>query len=382
MGASIVMTLSAGITFTNNELYGNTLSGISSAQGIMTIMGNSLIKGNKIHDNIISKCAAVYCGAGFIDIIDNIVCNNQHTSGLCGIVDGGGGLNLCWNSATPHANTFYNVRNNIIANNYSPFQGGAIKVYNAGANITNNQVINNSSVSHAAIYIFDNDTSSYIIRNNIFMGNVQGSLTPYNSSVVDAIIYYGNIEYDHNWQQSPTAFELNVTCVGCTISGDTTTNIVGTDPGLTAPTTVASVLTSAIAADFSLLATSPCINKGDTTGIIVETTDYAGRSRISGSRIDMGAYEYTSIVLNAPFVPVAAQQMQVYPNPSKDMVNVAVPSANGTLYLMDLSGRQLLHADVTNTLTSIDIHSISRGIYFIVWNDGGGLKISQKIVVE
>jgi type IX secretion system substrate protein len=380
--SNIIETDYGNLIFANNDVYQNSITGPSSAEGIMTLYHNATIKGNKIHDNNCQKDASIYGGAGFINIIGNIICNNQHESGLCGIVDGGGGLNLCWNSGTPHDSTYYNVKNNIIANNYSPFEAGAIKVLNSGATITNNQIINNQSVSYGAIYIFDNDSSNYIIKNNIFYGNTVTTLTDLTSPVVVAILTYGNIEYEHNWQQRPTAFELQVSGTGFTTSGDTTTNIVGVNPGLVAPTANANVSTGAITADFSLSATSPCIDKGDTVGIVVETTDYTGHSRIYGTKIDIGAYEYSPGALGSLTAIVVESKMQVYPNPSKDMVNVSVSDARGTLNLMDVSGRQLLQANVTATTTSLDIHSVSRGIYFIVWNDGSGLKTTQKIIVE
>ncbi len=379
---SVFSTYWTNLLFQNNEVFQNAIFGTISGIGILTIDGNATLKGNNIHDNICQKDGAVFCEGGFVDIIGNEICNNQHTSGICGVADGGGALNLCWNSGISHANTFYNVRNNIIANNYSPFQGGGIKLMNAGATITNNQIVNNKSTGGAAIHIFDNDTSSFVIKNNLFYGNIKDT-SVFTSPVIDAILYSSSLEYDHNWAQCPTAFELNLSGMGFTFSGDTTTNIVGTDPGMIAPTMTAGVASGTMTAKFGLLSTSPCVDKGDTTGIIIEPVDYAGSPRINGSLVDIGAYEYCpSCALSEIFTAVSEKQLQVFPNPAHNQLYVSVPEAKGTLVMLDISGRRVMQTNVTSTLTSFDIHSIDRGLYFIVLDDGSNSRTIQKIVVE
>jgi hypothetical protein len=73
---------------------------------------------------------------------------------------------------------------------------------------------------------------------------------------------------------------------------------------------------------------------------------------------------------------------KIYPNPACSSVFITTSEANGSVQLQDITGNIIVQKQVTGTLTSFDIHSIPRGIYFAVWNDGSGAKSVQKFVVE
>lgn len=79
-------------------------------------------------------------------------------------------------------------------------------------------------------------------------------------------------------------------------------------------------------------------------------------------------------------------QLVVYPNPAKDVVNVAVPShqAAGSLCLYDLNGRM-----VSNTLTNkgqstyeVPVNGLAKGIYALRLYSGKEISSPMKIVVE
>ena len=373
----------ANVLLTNNEIYENSVFGTVSAMSTIYVEGKATLTGNKIHDNTGTMDGAFYANGGFVDIIGNMFVNNRHTSGTCGIVDGGGAMNLAWNSGTiTHDSTLYNVKNNIIANNYSPFNGGGIKLYNANAIVTNNQLVNNQCTGGAALYIFDNSSSKMTFKNNIFYGNAHDT-SALNSPVIEAVLVTGAsiLQYDHNWAQYSTAAELSVAGTGYTITGDTTKNIVGADPGMVAPTHKPGIYTGAMAANFALLPTSPCINVGDTVGIIAGPVDIAGNARIYGAKIDMGAYEYLP-ALGALYSPAAENPVQVYPNPARSQVFVSVPAASGTIEVIDVTGKVVDRKSVVSTLTYFDIHNLTRGVYLVVWNNGSDTKAVQKIVAE
>ena len=369
------------LLFENNDVYKNTTGiTISGAIGAITLyVSAATIMGNKFHENTSWGDAAIYSGGGVVDIIGNLICNNQHMTGSCGAVDGGGALNLGNNSSIPPTSTVYNVRNNIIANNYSPFHGGAINVYFAKINISNNQFINNSSQDGAAIYV--DDTFDIVVRNNIFYGDtITNPGSPYISPAVCGT-QNGHIQYDHNWQQGSTLSNLHLGGI-FTMSGDSTTNIIGTVPGLVAPTTTSSVSEMATSGDFSLMTISPCIDKGDTVGLICDSFDYVGNSRIYGSHIDIGAFEYHPVTTAIQNLSATSVRLNVYPNPATNTVFISTTSADGMLYLQDISGRTILEQKITNTVTSIDIHSIPCGIYIAAWISGTGGTHVQKIVVQ
>ncbi|MCW3122817.1 MAG: parallel beta-helix repeat-containing protein [Flavipsychrobacter sp.] len=374
--------ISSDFLFSNNELYHNTINGPSGGEGIFSLFSDARLIANKIHHNICRK-AGVICGnSGFIDIISNVICNNQHTDLKgCGITDGAGALNLAWNSSSTHSNTFYNVRNNIIANNYSPFEAGAIKIYQANAVITNNQIVNNASPNGAALSLFDNQSSVITIKNNVFYGNVEDTTIGTPTPAIQAYFTGTTFKYEYNWAQYPTKYELDL--LGTyTLTGDTTTNIVGINPGMISPTPAAKLGTDATLARFALSATSPCIDKGDTTGTIIEAKDYAGNARIYGTKIDIGASEYSPFnALDLTYTP-AEKQVDIYPNPVKGIVYVTTPEAKGQISMIDLSGKLLQLVTVTNTSSMLDVHTTAPGIYFIVWTNDGSPKEIQKVVVE
>jgi len=294
MGGSVINAYCSNFIFENNELNNNVQIANLGASGSIAIHCNhGIVKGNIIHNNTNYADAAIACTGGFVSIDGNNICNNQHVSSACGINDGGGGLNLICEGGIPDS-TLYTVNNNVIANNYSAMHGGGININNVRAIITNNQIINNKSFDGGGIYFFLADTSSYlVVKNNILLGN---ETIPYSSLTYPNISGFsaaGNhIEYDHNWSLHSTQFEMTDIEGYFILSGDTTTNVVGISPGLIAPTLTADVSESAVNANFGLLPTSPCINKGDTAGVYLDSFDFAGNPRIAGGKIDIGAYEF------------------------------------------------------------------------------------------
>lgn len=69
----------------------------------------------------------------------------------------------------------------------------------------------------------------------------------------------------------------------------------------------------------SLNSTSPCINAGSTSGIVVLDKDFAGNTRLADGTIDIGAYEYNNSVTSVLHSFVNSQSL-VYPNPSTGII--------------------------------------------------------------
>ncbi len=386
--------------FKDNEIYNNTeTGGVSGCSPLhMANCTNVAVYGNSIHHNLSYGESGVICeGGGFIDIAGNKICNNQCiSSGVgCGVVDGGGGAMLTCNGCTP-GSYFYTLRNNVIANNTCYFEGGAIKIYRASALIANNQIVHNVSDGGGSIYLFEESTDSLVIKNNIFYKNINMPIEDSNFESINGFFDAGSIiEYDHNWS-SQAYYQDMGSIVGLgTVTGDTATNLTGSWPGLVAPTLTAGASENALTANFGLLSTSPCVDKGDTTGAWPDSVDYAHAARIYHSIIDIGAYEYapapppvdtttdtthhTTGIVNTM---TPAGNMIVYPNPAKNNITISTPYANGVIELQDVSGRQVAEVQVVNTLTVLDIHNLSSGVYFITWHDSRDAKTTRKIAVE
>lgn len=73
--------------------------------------------------------------------------------------------------------------------------------------------------------------------------------------------------------------------------------------------------------------------------------------------------------------PTPTVQIKVYPNPTKDLVNIEAPEVNG-VELFDLSGKRLLAA---NHASSLDISPLPAGTYILKISTAKGLSV-QKIV--
>jgi hypothetical protein len=120
-----------------------------------------------------------------------------------------------------------------------------------------------------------------------------------------------------------------------------------------------------------------------TTSIAIDASGavYAGYSDYSlGHKAVVMKFASATGISNT--VLSSGNGISTFPNPATGILSVLTPMPIGSLSLQDISGKQLATKQVSNILTSFDIQSIPRGIYFAVWNDGTGQKSVQKVVVE
>ncbi len=77
------------------------------------------------------------------------------------------------------------------------------------------------------------------------------------------------------------------------------------------------------------------------------------------------------------------QNSNVYPNPTKGIVNVSIPALSGTatIKLFDLQGRQILSKETSDVTTSFSIENLQDGIYLVnIGNDNAS--ITKKIILR
>lgn len=380
LGASI--GVAGSVTFINNDVH-NELCSDGTFMSHTASPGKVVISKNRFYSNKNKENAAINCNGGSPLIENNFVCNNTNDSNWCGLTSGGGGIHIYSNG--PDDTTKMIIRNNVIANNFSANQGGAIYAFECNAVIVNNQIINNESTSYGAAIaarIGSHRKHTMIIKNNILYGN----FNPYVTGPSDISIFaYSKckLEYSHNWAERSFAANMpSVFSLDSLIWTDSTGNIIGTNPGMVLPTTSHSVLENALSSNFNLLSTSPCINKGAASSYS-GSVDYANNLRTAGGYIDIGAYEYGS---NANSTPVVVNEalnvINVYPNPVSSVAYVTTPVPSGLLSLLDISGRLLAEKTVTALTTSFDLQSFLNGIYIIKWSAEGHTTELKKIVVE
>lgn len=370
-GQSLVSATAVNMVFANNLIDSNESDrGIivfqSTASGSTTRVCHVSFTQNRVYGNTSLANAAVCCLGGMIDIDRNYICNNQHTADITSSTEGGGGLTIGPSSSGPDDSTFYTVRNNIIANNYSPFRGGGMVILFARAVVANNQIVHNSSVDGGAIYM-----ENYLpvtIKNNVLWGNV--TLPDSNSMNSPNVTgnQFSSVAYDHNWTEHSALFDLDLG-TSFTVSSDTSTNITGASPELITPTLTDSVTESALGDNFTLWSTSPCIDAGDTAGAYADSVDYVGRPRIMGSRIDIGAFEIDPATLAAGETARPRAGVRMYPNPTQGTVHIESDEVIKVVTVTDALGLEVLRMIVNEPRVQLYLGNLPAGI-FAVFLDG------------
>jgi len=359
----------------NNEIDNNYAVYDSAPLYLTTI--DAIVRGNNIHHNVSPDHGGITCNYGNTLVENNFIHNNYQSDAACGLTEGGGGINItCFGSDIN--NGFFIVRNNIIANNYSALGGGGINVYEAITAITNNHIINNHSTGFGKSVFINHPSSKVYMRSNLLYNQTSPGM-PDTTGLVH--IYNGSsLWFDYNF--IPSGYSRSVvTGFSYMLYGDTTHNIISTNPGLINPTPDNDYLTDAGQADFSLSGSSICINRGDTVGAFPAMFDYTGNNRFVGI-IDIGAFEYQNIQEPVGIDEAPAAQLNIYPNPAEMSggFNVVLPENKGKIVIYDLTGKQVFYQPVTQQIQRIDFNPESKGIYLVHFY--GKTTYTQKLIIH
>ncbi|MEO8762605.1 MAG: T9SS type A sorting domain-containing protein [Bacteroidia bacterium] len=96
----------------------------------------------------------------------------------------------------------------------------------------------------------------------------------------------------------------------------------------------------------------------------------------SASRLINVANRVTNISKNG-----LQNQIAIYPNPANNILNIDCKLKNAMLSITDVLGNKIRQLTIENELTSLDVNSLSNGIYFLNINTSNGL-ITKKFVVQ
>lgn len=353
--------------------YNNGVSNYTIRQGHITIAGNT------IYHNTSPNGSAINCGSGFVDINSNFICNNTMTQATnCGFTEGSASIDINA-SAYFTDSTFYIIRNNVIANNYSDFCAAGVYAIYCSAAIVNNSFINNSSKAHSTTIFVYNDSNTVSVKNNIFYGNSYISGTPFSSNDI-AVNKSQYFLFENNWVQKN--YTTNVLGNLYTLIGDTSTNYVGSIPFFISATGSIDTAEDAMNADFSLYSISPCVDRGDTVGAHPDSTDIAGKPRIYNQKIDMGAYEYQPPNNPDDISTIGTNPMfQCYPNPTSGKLFITSTCSNSQMILRDLIGNTIMKRNNIPMQTSIDLDQLAPGTYLLTVINKTGAQATQKVTL-
>ncbi len=326
-------------TFSNNAASG--VGGAINCSGIYN-SSNANISNNIIINNSANNGGGIYCTNNSPKITGNFIFNNTASNG---------GAIYCFNDGVPV------IMNNSIANNTAANGGGGIYcdyTFSSPA-ITGNTISNNSASKGGALYC--SLYSGLVVNNTIIWGNTastSGNQLYLDDENSDPDFYYCNI------QGGTASFGLND---GIFYTGDFLNNI-DTLPLFVAPTAGSGNSYNASTADWSLQISSHAINAGtpDTSGLNLPATDILGNLRISGTRIDIGAYEYA--FPNAIDEHISACSVDIYPNPADNYLTIETQQKAG-IEILDAEGQMIMTTYSIENKTTINIENLARGVYFI-----------------
>lgn len=325
---------------------------------------HNVVRKNKIHHNTSDRLGAIMCTMGQTTIEQNLICNNQTLQGNCGPTDGGGGIHISHNNNAVWDSTHYIVRNNVIANNHCAFNGGGVYVYDCKADIINNHFVHNTAQYAGSGFYNIGPQSRLNIKNNLFYRNGN----PNGPSVNQVyLLSCDSLWFDYNWGQNALYNQLLLTNLPPTFIGDTNHHNIGTNPFLVNPTQQTGINDDATTRNFNLTAQSTsCINKGLYNAGPVGLYDFLGNTRLQGSNIDIGAFEFP-ISISDNVSDIATERITCYPNPCSNYLRIESPEPMiKSVYLVNLHGQCVTQEiSVSPSTCTLNTKTIPAGIYLV-----------------
>lgn len=165
-----------------------------------------------------------------------------------------------------------------------------------------------------------------------------------------------------------------------TISSGTVTSITGLPTGLTAATNPSNGVINANSSGCILISGTPAAGTAGNYTVTVNVTITTNFGPIPGSASWMLTVDpaTTTGIKEASFAPALVMS----PNPAKSELNVAADFNMGRIQVIDALGKVVLSQDANYAnQTTIDVHNLNNGVYFIQINDNSHV-ITRKFIKE
>jgi photosystem II stability/assembly factor-like uncharacterized protein len=267
-------------------------------------------------------------------------------------------------------NTHINVLNNMIS--YSStwtYAYGISLQYISGISVCNNSVLNSTTGANY-IPIFATGCHDLSLRNNIAQNSGGGPAMRINSSTASSdynnlfttgsiLAKYGSLNYNTLTAiQVGTGNEMNSISVSTQFISLTDLHLASWSGGM------------------------------DSLGIplAVITDDIDGDLR-DPNFPDIGADEYSPIVITEIPITAVPDQILVFPNPASQSVTISFAPAidgNTVLNIYNVQGLLVISEPVTEqqNLMLLDVSILSSGLYFIEMHNNAGSLLTKKIIIE
>jgi len=384
-GSGLCLMYSTG-NIANNRISGNTTLSYGGGFFIENCNSNLSVYANKIESNSAFFGGAIYALNSSSKFTDNLIIGNSSNSTNAGEYSGGAILVKDDNNT----NLPVTFTNNIISNNSSATDGGAITIVYAYADFIGNLITNNQATSKGGAVYFHAGSSDKVklINNTIANNNANGKggaiYFNYGADVdmKNCLVYGNNAALGKQFYFAANSGANNNVLSASYSDIQNGQNGFAYDSGIAFNGTYANNLDADPLFDntgnlpYSIQANSPCKNTGtpDVTGLNLSAYDLAGFARIQDGRVDIGAYEYGTVLdIGSSAQKKSPVIIKSYPNPfnnrtqinfnlgDKSMVNLSVYNA---------SGQKVKH--LLSSVLSAGEHSIgfnadnlNTGVYFV-----------------
>ncbi|GAA4238425.1 hypothetical protein GCM10022291_28850 [Postechiella marina] len=247
-------------------------------------------------------------------------------------------------------NNLFWFRANIQSSNH---QSRFINCTIADNNFNGSDLSNPAGIITASVL---NATSDVSIYNSIFHNNFEPNTTSVEKKVVNT---WGN--------QTPP----NSVIARNTLDPDNFSNWTDKQNILTSNP----LFSNASNGDYTLQGSSPVIDTGGSQ-YVTNTKDLLGNDRISGTTVDLGAYEYNQ-TLSAKNYRNEALGVKLYPNPTSSQLNIDLKSQFKNAVIYSVLGNKVLQT----SSKSINTSKLTNGVYLIKIEDKNG-NISTKRFIK
>lgn len=374
-----------GFTVANCRVHDNTNIGIDvlgnygvSSNPATDHARNGIISKNKCYRNVslAATSAGIYIDGAWKLVVEKNIC-----------YENGYGIEIgCEENGTTDSML---VKNNIFYNNKATgISMGGYTTSTTGqvlhSIIRNNIFFHNDSDNSGNGELVMTKASYCSFENNIFYTNSQNTLL-----YVDAISPQSNNNFNYNCWYTPANDPNNIT-VNWGSSGYSTfagykagtsqeANSIYSNPDLTTP-----LLPSP---DLHILGTSSCIDAGNSATVVSSgETDYDGNARLSGTAIDMGAFEFVDISNGVKNIGITKlSNVLVFPNPFTKETTIYTEHElkDAELVVYNILGNKQRHIkSIYSRQIVLERSGLAKGIYFFDIIESKARAGRGKIVVE